>query len=153
MTVIWVVLGTMGAVVLAVASSYNRFVRQRNLIRDSWSNIDTELRRRHDLIPNLVETVKGYASHEKNTLEAVVQARNSAVQAQQSSQAGPEAQAQAERLIADAQSAIRRTEDELAALERFRRNYLTQLRVFVERQLAEITAAEAAPSIHRARAE
>lgn len=64
-----------------------------------------------------------------------------------------EAQAQAERILADAQSDIRRVEDELAALERFRRNYLTQLRVFVERQLAEISAAEAAPSIHRTRAE
>src|SRR5215212_4708479 len=64
-----------------------------------------------------------------------------------------EAQAQAERILSDAQSNIRRVEDELAALERFRRNYLTQLRVFVERQLAEISAAEAAPSIHRTRSE
>jgi DivIVA domain-containing protein len=64
-----------------------------------------------------------------------------------------EAQAQAERLITDAQADIRRVEDELAALERFRRNYLTQLRVFVERQLAEISAAEAAPTIHRTRSE
>lgn len=60
-----------------------------------------------------------------------------------------EAQAQAESIIANAQADIRRVEDELAALERFRRNYLTQLRVFVERQLAEIQAAEAAPSIQR----
>jgi DivIVA domain-containing protein len=64
-----------------------------------------------------------------------------------------EAQAQAERIIGDAQADIRRIEDELAALERFRRNYLTQLRVFVERQLAEITAAEAGPSIGRTRGE
>ena len=64
-----------------------------------------------------------------------------------------EAQAQAERLLADAQADVRRVEDELAALERFRRNYLTQLRVFVERQLAEIAAAEAAPTIQRARSE
>lgn len=62
-----------------------------------------------------------------------------------------EAQAEADRVLADAQANIRRVEDELAALERFRRNYLTQLRVFVERQLAEITAAEAAPGVHRAR--
>lgn len=64
-----------------------------------------------------------------------------------------EAQAQAESLLATAHGDIRRIEDELAALERFRRNYLTQMRVFVERQLAEITAAEAAPSIQRTRGE
>ena len=46
-------------------SAYNRFVRQRNLIDNSWSNVDTELKRRYDLIPNLVETVKGYATHER----------------------------------------------------------------------------------------
>ena len=61
-----------------------------------------------------------------------------------------EAQAAAERVVADAQAQVRRMEDELAALERFQRNYLTQLRVFVERQLAEITAAESAPSIRDA---
>jgi DivIVA domain-containing protein len=64
-----------------------------------------------------------------------------------------EAQAAADRILADAQANIRRVEDELAALERFQRNYLTQLRVFVERQLAEITAAEAAPALHRTRNE
>ena len=56
-------------------------------------------------------------------------------------------------MLADAEANVRRVEDELAALERFRRNYLTQLRVFVERQLAEIAAAEAAPTIQRTRAE
>ncbi|HET9453601.1 MAG TPA: DivIVA domain-containing protein [Gemmatimonadaceae bacterium] len=61
-----------------------------------------------------------------------------------------EAQAEAERIVASAQNDMRRMEDELAALERFQRNYLTQLRVFVERQLAEITAAESAPSIRDA---
>ena len=55
--------------------SYNRFVTQRNLIRDAWANIDTELRRRYDLIPNLVETVRGYASHEREVLENVTKAR------------------------------------------------------------------------------
>ena len=64
-----------------------------------------------------------------------------------------EAQAQAEGIIAGAQNDIRRAEDELAAIDRFRRNYLTQLRVFVERQLAEINAAEAAPTIQRTRSE
>ena len=64
-----------------------------------------------------------------------------------------EAQAEAERVLGGAQSDIRRVEDELAALERFRRNYLAQMRVFIERQLAEITAAESVASIHRDRGE
>jgi LemA protein len=71
------------AVVLVVGGivSYNRFVTQRNLIRDAWANIDTELRRRYDLIPNLVETVRGYASHEREVLENVTRARSAATAA------------------------------------------------------------------------
>ena len=53
---------------VACVVSYNRFVRQRNLVQESWRQIDVELHRRHDLIPNLVETVKGYAAHERETL-------------------------------------------------------------------------------------
>lgn len=67
--------------VVAPLLSYNRFVGQRNLIRDSWANIDTELRRRYDLIPNLVSTVKGYAAHEREILEEVTRARASAAAA------------------------------------------------------------------------
>jgi LemA protein len=78
-TLVWIVLGALGLAVLSVALSYNRFVRQRNLVRDSWSNIDTELRRRHDLIPNLVETVEGYAVHERKVLAEVTEARTVAV--------------------------------------------------------------------------
>jgi LemA protein len=68
-------------VVLAVwaISAYNGLVRLRNLVQESWRQIDVELHRRHDLIPNLVETVKGYAAHERDTLEAVIAARNAAV--------------------------------------------------------------------------
>jgi LemA protein len=62
-----------------VTLSYNRFVRQRQLVANAWSNVDTELRRRYDLVPNLVETVKGYAAHERATLEAVIRARAQAV--------------------------------------------------------------------------
>jgi LemA protein len=89
-------------VVLAVlffVFSYNRLVRSRQRIDGAWSQIGVQLERRHDLIPNLVETVKGYAAHERGTLEAVVQARNTAVQAQQS---GPAAQAQAENVLTGA---------------------------------------------------
>ena len=55
--------------------SFNRFVRERNHAREAWSNVDSELRRRYDLIPNLVEVVQGYAAHERVTLEAVIRAR------------------------------------------------------------------------------
>jgi LemA protein len=72
---VWVVLGIVVLVVLAAVVAYNRFVSQRQLIKDAWANIDTELRRRYDLIPNIVETVKGYAAHEREVLENVTKAR------------------------------------------------------------------------------
>jgi LemA protein len=68
-------------VVVAILLSFNRFVRQRQLVDNSWSNVDTELKRRYDLIPNLVATVEGYAAHERSTLESVVKARSAAVAA------------------------------------------------------------------------
>lgn len=76
---------------ILTVSMYNSLVRLRNEVRNGWSQIDVQLKRRHDLIPNLVETVKGYASHEKETLENVTKARNQAVGAH-----GVEAQGQAE---------------------------------------------------------
>jgi LemA protein len=72
---VWVVLGIVVLLVLAGVVAYNRFVSQRQLIKDAWANIDTELRRRYDLIPNIVETVKGYAAHEREVLENVTKAR------------------------------------------------------------------------------
>ena len=69
-------------VVLAVVvGGYNSLVKLREMGEAAWADIDVQLKRRHDLIPNLVETVKGYASHESETLEAVIQARNSAMSA------------------------------------------------------------------------
>jgi LemA protein len=79
--------------------SYNGLVRLRNRIESAWSQIGVQLERRHDLIPNLIETVKGYAAHEKTTLEGVVEARNAAIQAKS---AGPEQQAQAENVLTGA---------------------------------------------------
>jgi LemA protein len=81
MWVLWVVLGLIALGVIFGIVSYNRFVSQRQLIRDSWANIDTELRRRYDLIPNLVETVKGYAAHEREVFENVTKARAAAAAA------------------------------------------------------------------------
>ena len=79
MTAFWIVLAVVVLVVLSVIVMYNRFVSQRNVIEESWRQIDVELRRRYDLIPNLVETVKGYAAHERGALEAVIAARAQAV--------------------------------------------------------------------------
>jgi LemA protein len=90
-------IGVVVLVLLYVAVTYNGLVRLRNRIQNAWAQIDVQLRRRYDLIPNLVETVKGYANHEKGTLEAVTQARANAINAQ-----GPVAQAQAENQISGA---------------------------------------------------
>lgn len=81
MTVVWIVIGVLVLFAILGIVSYNRFVSQRQLIRDSWANIDTELRRRYDLIPNLVETVRGYASHERAVFENVTRARAAAASA------------------------------------------------------------------------
>jgi LemA protein len=86
------VLVTIGLAVAAVLA-FNRLVALRNRVDSAWAHIDVQLTRRHDLIPNLVETVKGYAAHERETLMRVIQARDIAVAAQAR---GPQAQAQAE---------------------------------------------------------
>jgi LemA protein len=77
--VLIVILVLIIAGVLYFIGIFNALVRLRNQVKNAWSQIDVQLKRRHDLIPNLVETVKGYAAHERQTLEAVTQARNIAV--------------------------------------------------------------------------
>ena len=78
----WIILIIVVAVlVLYVIATYNKLVRSRNKVRDQWAQIDVQLKRRYDLIPNLVETVKGYAKHEKEALEAVIAARSKALSA------------------------------------------------------------------------
>ena len=97
MIAVWIVLAILVLLVLYVIVSYNSLVRVRNRTDDSWSQIDVQLRRRYDLIPNLVETVKGYAAHERQTFEAVTQARTQGMNAQ-----GVAEQAQAENMITGA---------------------------------------------------
>lgn len=75
---IWIVLGIVVIVGIWAVGAYNGLVKLRNLVQEAWHQIDTELQRRHDLIPNLVETVKGYAAHERATFDAVTQARAAA---------------------------------------------------------------------------
>ena len=101
-----IVLIIVGAIVLALVifliTAYNGLIRRRNQIENAWSQIDVQLKRRLDLIPNLVETVKGYAAHEKETLERVIQARNMAMQAPNN----PHAQAEADNQLTGALKSI-----------------------------------------------
>ena len=85
-------------IVAVLIGAYNSLIRSRNQIDNAWSQIDVQLKRRLDLIPNLIETVKGYAAHERGTLEAVVKARNSAIAAPDT----PHAQAEADNVLTGA---------------------------------------------------
>jgi LemA protein len=96
-TIGWVVLGIIVVVILWAITIYNGLVGLRQRVGQAFADIDVQLKQRHDLIPNLVETVKGYASHERGTLEAVIQARNAAIAAQ-----GPAQQAAAETTLSGA---------------------------------------------------
>jgi LemA protein len=82
---------------LYVIATYNGLVKLRNRVENAWAQIDVQLKRRLDLVPNLVETVKGYAAHERQTLDAVIQARNAGVSAQ-----GPQQEAQASNMLTGA---------------------------------------------------
>ena len=86
---IWIVLGIIVLLVLFVVGIYNGLVTARNAYKNAFAQIDVQLTRRHDLIPNLVETAKGYLAHERNTLEAVIQARNAAVSGLKAAAANP----------------------------------------------------------------
>ena len=94
MTVAIVSIVVLVLLALAVVAVYNRLVRLRNRVDNAWAQVDVQLRRRYDLIPNLVETVKGYASHERSTFEEVTRARTAAQQA-----TGVAQQAEAENLL------------------------------------------------------
>ena len=101
MIVVWIIVILVILVIGYAVITYNGLVSMRNRIENAWAQIDVQLKRRYDLIPNLVETVKGYASHERGTLEAVVQARNMAMNAQ-----GPQEQAEAENMISGALKSV-----------------------------------------------
>jgi LemA protein len=81
MVAVYVVIGVVAVLVIFFFALYNSLVGLRNQVKNSWSQIDVQLKRQHDLIPNLVETAKGYMKHERETLESVTKARTSAVEA------------------------------------------------------------------------
>jgi len=139
--------------------TYNGLIRLRNLVQEAWQQIDVELTRRHDLIPNLVETVKGYASHERETLDAVVRARAAATApgasvAQQAQQEGELSQALGRLMaIAEAypdlkanqnflalQNELTQTEDRIAAGRRFYNANVRELNTKVETVPSNIIA-------------
>jgi LemA protein len=95
--VLWIVLAAVVVLALGAVGAYNGLVRRRARTGEAWSQIDVELRRRHDLIPNLVQTVSGYAAHERGTLDSVTRARAAAVTAGQAGD--PRAVAQAENAL------------------------------------------------------
>ncbi len=95
----WIILGVIVVVAIWVIATYNALVAMRQRVSQAYADVDVQLKQRHDLVPNLVETVKGYAAHERGTLEAVIQARNSAVAA---TGKGPAAQGAAENMLSGA---------------------------------------------------
>ncbi len=101
----WIVLGLIAVVVVWAILIYNNMVAGRNLIKNAFSQIDVQLQRRYDLIPNLVETAKGYLKHERETLEAVIQARNTAQAASRGAAQAPE-DGNAIRTLAGAEAAL-----------------------------------------------
>ncbi|PZS10587.1 MAG: LemA family protein [Acidimicrobiales bacterium] len=100
-TWVWVLIAVVLVVIVAgyLIAAYNGLVRLRNLVQESWRQVDVELQRRHDLIPNLIETVKGYAAHERGVLVSVIDARNRAVAVRQAPGSGPAEQGQAESFL------------------------------------------------------
>ena len=158
----WIVIAVIGVVVvllLWILVIYNGLVAMRQRVSQAFADIDVQLKQRHDLVPNLVETVKGYAAHERGTLEAVVQARNAAVGAH-----GPASQAAAENMLTGAlrqlfalaeaypdlkananfqqlQSALSDIENKLAAARRFFNNAVQEYNTGIEQFPAALFAA------------
>jgi LemA protein len=146
----WVILGLIVLVVLWGIGTYNGLVTLRQRANQAFADIDVQLKQRHDLIPNLVETVKGYATHEKETLDAVIKARNTAISSQGSpGQAAAEQQLSGAlgRLIAlseaypdlkantnflDLQGQLANVEDKLSAARRFFNNAVSEFNAAIQ---------------------
>ncbi|MFA5927644.1 MAG: LemA family protein [Patescibacteria group bacterium] len=145
----WIAIGAVVAVILIVAVMYNRLVSLKTRTEEAWSDIDVQLKRRYDLIPNLVETVKGYAKHEKGLLEEVTRARAEAISAKG---IGPQAKAEnhitealrsvfavaenypdlkANQNFAQLQSEITDTEDKIQAARRFYNGNVRDLNIAI----------------------
>lgn len=164
---IWIILAVVLVLVLYVISTYNKLVKSRNKVRDQWAQIDVQLKRRADLIPNLVETVKGYAKHEKETLDAVIQARSKAVNAKTTADeinANKELDSAISRLLVVAESypelkantnfielqtSLKETEDKIAYARQFyndnAKSFRNLVEMFPSNIIAKIFGFEAMP--------
>ncbi len=152
-TTLIVIIAVVAVLVLAIIGIFNRLVVLRNRVKEAWADIDVQLRRRYDLIPNLVEAVKGYASHEKTVFENVTKARTAAMTAEQSGD--PKQIGQAENFLAgtlktlfavaenypqlravesflELQRELRDTEDKIQAARRFYNNNVRAMNIKVE---------------------
>lgn len=150
MNPIYIILFIIGVVIIWVVASYNRLITLRNRVKEAFSDIDVQLKRRYDLIPNLVNTVKGYASHERELFEKVTEARSRAMQAQ-----GAHEKAQAENMLSqtlkslfavaegypdlkasvnflELQRELRDTEDKIQASRRFYNTNVMALNTAIE---------------------
>ena len=146
----WIILGVVALIVVYGIVTYNGLVAMRQRVDQAYADIDVQLHQRHDLIPNLVETVKGYAAHERETLDAVISARNRATSA-----SGPAEQAAAENMLTGAlgrlfalaeaypdlkanqnflglQSELANVEDKLAAARRFFNNAVSEFNAAIQ---------------------
>lgn len=160
MSALYVVLAVLAFLLVVASASSNRFVRQRHLVEESWRQVDVELRRRHDLIPNLVETVRACAAHETAALQRVLEARSAAVAAASAGGRHPAAEAQlgaslrgllavaegyptltAAPAFQQLQSQLAQTEDRLAAARRFHNGNVRALNTRVESFPSSLVAA------------
>ena len=158
MTVLYIILGVLALSVLWLASSYNKLVRLRVRAQEAWSDIEVQLKRRHNLIPNLVETVKGYAQHEKGVFEEVAKWRSAAMNSKTMSE-----KAKAENMLTETlktlfavsenypelkasqnflelQRELRNTEDKIQAARRFYNSLVRDLNIKIETFPSNIVA-------------
>lgn len=117
MTVVWIVLGVVVLLALIFILIRNSIIGSRNRVDEAWSGIDVQLKRRHDLVPNLVESVKGYATHERETFQKVTEARAEAMKASGPAESGP-AESQLTSLLGDLRAVAEQYPD-LRATENF----------------------------------
>lgn len=160
-TLLWIIVGLVAIVVIWLIATYNSLIKSRNQVDEAWSDIDVQLKRRHDLIPNLINTVKGYAAHEKELFTRVTEARTAAMKAQEAGDAKAAGQAEniltgalktlfavaenypnlkADANFAKLQDELSDTENKIQASRRFYngnvRDFNTKLQVFPTNMLA-----------------